>query len=578
MMSHSKTSEWIRPVLADDQAMKGLAGMHSVIARILHGRGVRNRGDAESFLKPSLESLPDPFALFDMDRAVRKVEAVIKAGGSIYIHGDFDADGLAATAIVWEYLYRERGANVRPYIPSRVDEGYGMSEKSISAIIGKGADLVISVDCGIRDADIIRKFRRRTGSKKGVDFVITDHHQLSDKLPAYVPVVHPMHPKGSYPDAHISGSAVAWKLVAAMEKQRNASEVSWEKIRGIDLVAFSTITDIVPLQGENRVLAAFGIKSINDNPRPGIKAMIDESGLGSERISAYHIGHVLGPRINAAGRIGDPVEALRLLTTGKERFAKTIAAKLGNLNRRRQEQTEELFEIVRTEIENEGTGSHLYFASGNDWPEGIIGIVAGRLQELYHRPVVLVSRGKQSSRGSGRSIDGFDIVRALGQFGDLLESHGGHPLAAGFTVHSDHIERLKSGLQAYADGHISTSDLEVRRTADVVVDISDLDWELAEELVKLEPFGFGNRQPVFWVSNAVVVDTSRVGDGSHIRLRVRGSSSETLDGIFFRGASSLRESGVSTGSVVDILGYLEIHEWNGRRSLQLRVIDIRLSG
>lgn len=571
---------WIEPQDIDEDALAKLREYPPVIRRLLYTRGIRSAEEAQGYFNPSAVLIADPLSLRDVKSAAKVIEKAIAAKEKIFIHGDFDADGLSATAILWEYLYRERGADALPYIPSRVDEGYGMSEKSLEAIREKGGSLVISVDCGVRDGRLIRKFIRNQGKrsswktrKRGLNFVITDHHQLGGALPRGVPMVHPLHPKGVYENQYLSGAGVAWKLITAMEKLRNPRNLRLECIPGLDLAGFATVCDLMPLSGENRVIVSLALEKIRNTPRLGLRELMREAQVSPQSVSSYDIGYILGPRINAAGRIGDPLDALRLFTTENENVARSLAHKLGALNRDRQKRTDDLLAEVREQIEREGKGEHLYFAFGNDWNEGIIGLVAGKLQELYHRPVVLVTEGKEGARGSARSINGFNIVEAIGKYEDLLVKHGGHALAAGFTIQSENVAKFGKLLQDHARKFLTPEMLSKELRADGKVDAGELDWELMKLLEKMEPYGYGNRKPVFWISGAVVVESRKIGDGSHLKLLVKGNSGDALECVFFGGGERAREAEV--GSTLELMGNLEVNVWNGSESLQFRVIDMR---
>lgn len=562
---------WFEPDEIGESEAKKLRQFSPVVRRLLYARHIRTQGEAETYFAPSSEAIEDPFGLFDMVSAVTRIEHAIKAHEKIFIHGDFDADGLSATAILWEYLFRKRGADVLPYIPSRIDEGYGMSSKSIDTITEKGGKLIISVDCGVRDGELISAYLGK--SRTTLDFVITDHHQLGGALPSKVPFVHPLNPKGNYKNQYLCGAGVAWKLVAAMEKERDTDSFKWENVPGIDLVGFATICDLMPLAGENRAIVSMALKRMIECPRPGIRALCDEAKVSSNTLSSYDIGYILGPRINAAGRIGDPMDALRLLTTEKPEVARSLARSLGVLNRKRQDQTESLLAEVREQIEREDKGEHLYFASGNDWSEGIIGLVAGKLQELYHRPVVLVTKGKEGARGSARSISGFNIVEAIGKFQALLVKHGGHSQAAGFTIESENIEEFGKLLKEHAREFITPEMLSKELRADACVDAGELDWVLMETLHHMEPFGYGNRKPLFWVKDAVVVESRKMGDGSHLKITVKGHGGEALECVYFGGTAKVGT--LNTGEPVEIMGNLETNDWNGKTRLQFRVIDVK---
>ncbi|MDD3662123.1 MAG: single-stranded-DNA-specific exonuclease RecJ, partial [Candidatus Dojkabacteria bacterium] len=487
----------------------------------------------------------------------------------IFIHGDFDVDGVCATALLWEYLYWDRGANVLPYIPSRVDEGYGMSGKSLDAIAAKGGKLVISVDCGIRDTELVRSYRTR--SRTSLDFIITDHHEPGDELPATVPVVHPLHSEHPYPEPYISGSMVAWKLVAALEKKRTGKKFLWQSVPGADLAAFATVADIMPLTGENRVIVSKGLEYMNRSPREGIRAMLIEAGVPFGSVTAYHLGYIIGPRINAAGRIGDVLVALRLMTTRNAIKAGQLAQKLGELNKQRQDMTEELLSAVRFQIEQESKGAHVYIAAGNDWPEGIIGLVAGKLQEEYNRPVILISKKDGISRGSARSISQFNIIEAIESAKDVLVAYGGHSQAAGFSIEEDKIDQFKERIGAFAGKSLKDVDLRKKIDIDAAVDAGDLDWNAWELISGLAPFGYGNRRPVFQVRNGVVVDVHMLREGKHVKFMMKGGSGGILECIRFDSGEWGRM--LRPGMLIDIVGYLDINAWNGKESLQFRVTD-----
>lgn len=565
-------TEWVKPDIVDAKTQKSLSGFSPIVRQLLFNRGIRTKKSAEEFFSISYDRLNDPFDLHDTRGAAEVIEKAIAGKKKIVIHGDFDVDGIAASTIMWNYLYRERKADALPYIPSRVDEGYGMSEKSLEAITAMDADLVITVDCGIRDAVLIKKFQFQKRKKK-LDFVITDHHQLASDFPQDVSVVHPLHPDKKYIEPYISGAFVAWKLVAAMEKLRN-SDFSMNDVPGIDLAAFATVCDMMPLSGENRTVVTLGLEEMNSMPRPGLLALAEESGITDSNIDSYHLGYILGPRINAAGRIGDPMDGVRLLATNNAQVAKQLAFKLGKLNQERQLMTDTLLNEVRAQIEEDGTGKHLYFAYGNDWPEGIIGLVAGKIQEWFHRPVVVVSKGKTSSRGSARSISGFDIVGAIGSSEKLLERYGGHEQAAGFTIPTENIEKFKEELVSLAEKTISSDDLIKKVSIDAVVEVGDINWELMKEIDRFKPFGYGNRRPLFWISKALVYDTKAVGDGSHLKLSLKDGKGAAVEAIYFNAGDAVGQ--IEDGMMVDIAGYLDVNSWNGRDLLQVNVKDMKV--
>lgn len=564
--------KWNKPNKITQEVNVELSEYNPLIRQILFERGIRTQKEADDFLNVDWSQIYDPFDMHDMITAVERIEEAIEKEERIFIHGDFDVDGICATAILWEYLYNEMEANVLPYIPSRVDEGYGMSEKSLNAILKKKGELVITVDCGVRDVDLVKEYTNRPAHEGKLDFVITDHHEFGDKIPPGVSVVHPLHPKGNYPFKYISGAAVAWKLIAALESRRKGGKLKWEDIPGLDLVAFSTVCDIMPLTDENRVFVKKGLDAMRNSERVGLRSMAKEAGVDLTKLEAYHLGFVLGPRINAAGRIGDAMDALRLLTTHRRNSADQLADKLGKLNRERQDLTDDLVNEVREQIESEGTGKHLYFAHGNDWPEGIVGLVAGKIQEEFNKPVIVVTTDGKSARGSARSISAFNIIQAIESCGDLLVKFGGHKQAAGFTVEHENIESFKKKLQEIAKDQLKKEHFVSEITADALVDAGELDWEVYDLISDLRPFGYGNRTPVFWIEDATIVEVIGLSDNKHVKLIVKGNSSGFLTCIFFGGGDWIMK--LAKGDKIDLIGKLDQNEWNGQTNLQFKVKDI----
>ena len=539
-----------------------------VVDYLLRIRGV---DDKTSYISPQLSQDVHSWELLhDAKRAAEEIMKAVEQKRRIFIHGDFDVDGVSATSMLWEFLYREVGADVLPYIPSRFDEGYGLSQSSVEAMLEQGAELVVTVDCGIKDIELVEEY-----SKGGLDFIITDHHTLAQNekgkpivSESALAVVHPQHPKGRYPFSEICGAAVAWKLICALNDVGNLKvDVS----KYLDLVALATVCDIMPLIDENRTFVIHGLNQIKKGSRLGIAALLREGNIKSQDIETYHLGFVIGPRINAAGRLDSALHSVRALTTDSVDHAHRNAAKLSEFNRERQKQTGQLLESAQ-EMISEQEDNLYHFVYGADWPEGIVGLVAGKLAEKYNRPVMIGSLKDGHIKASARSVSGFHITEALRSLEDLLEKYGGHELAAGFTIPVSRVEEFQSRLFSYAQETIPTGGFVKKISIDVDLLLSDLSLDLAAGVDLLGPFGFGNPKPILTVDH-VTIDGIRIfgHDRNHISF---GVAEETdIELISFNGAE--RYADIRVGDVVEVAGQLGINEWNGRRKLQLRIKDMR---
>lgn len=534
-----------------------------LIKQLLVNRGIEEEDSAIKFLSPKPSPLHDPFLIFGMDKAVKRILKAVKNKKKIIIYGDYDVDGVSATSILWEFLFNKLKADVLPYIPNRVDEGYGLNVESVQKLIDNGADLIVTVDCGIRDKEIVAEFKGK------VDFIVTDHHTVPDELPETI-VIHPRHLKGNYPFGEISGGVVAWKLVTAL-KRKCGLESREEMIAGADLAAFSTVCDAMPLIDENREIVKLGLEDMKNSNRLGLNQMIQESGVKKSEIDAYHLGFVLGPRINAAGRLGNALDAVRLMVTENQGQAVQLAHYLGDLNKKRQEITKEILEDAEKQVLEFKPGNKLLFAYGKGWPEGIVGLVAGRLTEKYHKPTLVASLNGGLAVGSARSIPAFNIIEAIEKFGEKLVRYGGHAQAAGFTVAKNNIEDFRDSLQVLAQKIIKEEDMIGELEIDSKTNLSELTMDLVEEIGQLAPFGYGNKMPVF-VSEKVEIESLRaIGtERQHLKIKVSQDGVEK-DCIAFRMGDLISE--LEVGQKIDIVYNADINEWNGRRSVQLLLKD-----
>lgn len=571
----------IAPLLPIRQRER-LSHLHPLLAQILFNRGVVDPAEVDAFLKRRAR-FDDPFRMKGVPEAVARIRAAIAAGESIIVYGDFDADGVTSTALLVQAL-RALGARAQHYIPHRVDEGYGLhigapGDPFTGMALEAGVKLIITVDCGIRSAAEVAY-----AQSYGLDMIVTDHHSIQrdaadrDILPPARAVINPKQQADSYPFRDFAGVGLAFKLAQALllAEQRDPILPQPPNLREedlLDLVALGTVADLAPLLGENRALVQRGLAELNHPRRPGIQAMLEEAKLAAGKVDATAIGFVLGPRINAAGRLAHANQAYELLTAADALAARPLAEALGALNSQRQELTRAKFELAREQIAADLADRYLYLVAHPEFESGIVGLVAGRLVEDLYRPALVAKVGEDETHGSARSIAEFNITAALDDCRDLLVRHGGHAAAAGFAVKNANLERLRSRLEALAAAQLAGKDLAPSLAVDAEVAIADLDFALVGKLAELEPCGYANPQPVFAGRDLEVVSARQVGaDRKHLKLAVREPRSRTIvDAIAFR----LGEWYDGLPPRIDLAYAVEINEFNGRKSLQLNVKDIR---
>jgi single-stranded-DNA-specific exonuclease len=548
------------------------AHLSPIIVQILYNRGLTIPKEVDAFLGGE-EDGSNPFSLPDMNSAVTRIRQALRAEESMVVYGDFDADGVTATVLLVQTL-QALGAQVRPYIPHRVDEGYGLHQEALTQLARDGARLVVTVDCGVRSLEEVAHANRL-----GLDVVITDHHSVGPQLPDAVAVVDPKRDDSDYPFRELAGVGVAYRLAQALLRSHRETPVTTqdallEETDLLDLVALGTVADLVPLMGENRLLVQRGLACINRMERPGIEALCRHAGLRSGAVDATSIGFALGPRLNAAGRMAHAKKAYQLLDTTYPAEAERLAGNLGQLNRQRQQFTLKTQEEARHMALATRGDAPLLFAASPDFMPGIVGLAASRLVDEFYRPAVVVEVGEESSRGSARSIPEFHITEALDQCADLLLQYGGHAAAAGFSVSSEDLDLLADRLRDLASAQLTGVDLTPAVSVDVETDLADMSWDLNKALTQLEPCGYGNPHPMFLSRSVRVADHRTVGStGKHLKLTL-SDGWNTWDGIAF-------QQGDWAGKLpdlVDIVYHLEVNEWNSQRRLQLNVQDIRPTG
>jgi single-stranded-DNA-specific exonuclease len=542
----------------DVHALATALSIDDVTASVLIRRGYRTVEDAERFLAGALPG-HDPLALGDMAEAVARLRAAIDGGERICVHGDYDADGICATALA-VLLLREAGADVAWHLPSRFEEGYGLNGQTLSRLAEEGFDLVLTVDCGITAVEEVAH-----AHALGLEVVVTDHHRPADEWPA-CPVVAPL--KGDYPFAGLCGTAVVWKLAQAL---LGAEHPFLD--RHIDLVALATVADVVPLVDENRALALLGLRRLAQTQKVGLQALMRVAGVDPAAVDESSIGFRLAPRINASGRMCRPEAALALLLTEDPREASELANELEALNRERQAVEDRILRAAVAQIEEWPDARRRrrgYVVAGEDWHEGVIGIVASRLVEKYNRPVVLIA----GTKGSGRSVSAFDLHGALHACSAHLERFGGHKAAAGLTIDAERIELFAAAFAEHADATLSDDDLTPVTRVDAIVPGPKLTLDMAGELGRLAPFGLGNPSVTLLVDGCELADLSTVGEGKHLRFRVRQRGRDAGSAIAFGLGAQLDR--FRREQRYDVAVRLQENRWNGTVSPQLvvrRVFD-----
>lgn len=532
--------------------------LNNLLIQLLHNRGVTDPFQFESFLVADERLSHDPFLLPEMDKAVTRIQRALLGDELIAIYGDFDADGITATVLLAQGI-SELGGRVIPYIPHRVDEGHGLNINALKSLRAQGVSLVITVDCGISGVSEVEQ-----GQKLGLDVIITDHHVPLTNIPPALAVLDPKRSDSKYPFRELAGVGVAFKLLQAL-LQATRNRGAWDRF--LDLVALGTVVDLVPLLGENRYLVKKGIEELKKSPRPGIRELVSSAGLEMNKIDSESISYILGPRLNASGRMDHAVISYELLTATSSEQARELAALLEARNVERQKLTAEVLARVKEALLPEAVEKPLLMVGGHDYPPGVAGVVAGKLVDEFYRPVIVLNLDSDTVRGSARSIPEFDIVAALAECQGLLIQFGGHSRAAGFVTPRANLEKLNHRLLEIAARELADVDLRPTLVIDAVIPISALGKEIYRVISALEPFGQSNQPPVFLSQKVKVVDSRAVGGaGKHLRLKLRDGQ-VIWDAIAF----DLAERQLST--YLDIVYTLEADSWNGREQLRLNILD-----
>ena len=543
-----------------------------VISLLLVRRGLTSAEAIRKYFKPNLEDLEDPFLMPDMDKAVQRLNHALGHKEKILIYGDYDVDGTTAVALVYKYL-RPFTSNLDYYIPDRYDEGYGISRKGIDYAYERGVSLIISLDCGIKAIDKIEYAKQ-----KGIDFIICDHHMPDEVLPDAVAVLDAKREDSAYPYEHLSGCGVGFKFMQAFALDNGFPFSDLEKL--LELTAVSIASDIVPITGENRILAYYGLRQINNNPSFGIKGIIDICGLAGKEITISDIVFKIGPRLNASGRMMNGKEAVDLLLAKDSVTARKKSESINHYNEERRELDKKITDEANAVIEGfeKQEDKKAIIVYNPEWHKGVIGIVASRLTEKYYRPAVVLTKSSELITGSARSVTGFDIYKAVENCRDLLENFGGHTYAAGLSLKEENLEAFKDRFQQIAAEEIIPEQMVPQIDIDAFLDLKEISPKFMSDLKKMSPFGPENQKPIFCTRGVQDYGTSKlVGrDQEHIKLEIidSKSASSPIHGIAF--GMSQYNAHIKQMKPFDICYTIEENTYNGNTTLQLQIKDIRI--
>lgn len=540
-------------------------GVPFFLAMLMNIRGLDDAAHLREFLGEG-EPLSDPFLLKDMDKAAARITRAVDNMEKIAVYGDYDADGVTSTAMLYSYL-ETRGADVIFYIPQREGEGYGMNIGAVEYLKEQGVSLIVTVDNGISSVQEVAR-----ANELGIDVVVTDHHRPQEILPDAVAVVDAYRPDDTSPYKHFSGVGIAFKLLMALEDGAGDVEDLLEAYS--DLAAIGTIGDIVSLTGENRTLIRAGLERLSQSDRPGVQALLENAGIAGKALTSTNVAFTLVPRINATGRMGAPERAVRLLISGYEEEAEALSEEICADNEERRRVEAEIAEAAFADIEAKGyMKDRVVVVDGENWHHGVIGIVASRVTERCGKPCMIISRGETEAKGSGRSIEGFSLFEAICACGDLLIKFGGHPMAAGITLKPENIEAFRKRINQYAAEHFPQMPTQTV-TLDCKLNPAALSVSMAQSLTQLEPFGNGNPQPVFGLFNMELSNVTPVGGGGHLRLTLEKNGA-VITAMRFN--TKPEELPYHIGDKIDLAVQLEAREFRGQPSLTVIVRDMKFA-
>ena len=540
-------------------------GLNKLLATILVNRNIIDEKNIEMFLKPTRNDFYNPFLISDMEKAVERIIKAIKEKENVTIYGDYDVDGITSITVLKSFL-QDRGLEVSTYIPNRLDEGYGLNNSAIEKIAKAGCQLMITVDCGISAIEEIEY-----ANSLGIETVITDHHEPVEELPNAFAVIDNKRKDSTYPFRELAGVGVVFKLIQAISIKLNLKEE--EYLKYLDIVCIGTISDIVPLVDENRVITKLGLMLVKQTKNIGLRAILQVSGYS--KIDSNTISFGIAPRINACGRMGVAEESLELFLSKNVNQVNELARKLNERNRVRQETEKEIFESAKRQIEEKNLNqSNTIVVAGENWHHGVIGIVSSKITDMYFKPSILLSFEEDGiGKGSGRSIPGFDLHDALMRCNDCIEKFGGHSMAIGITIKRENFEKLKNKLEEIAvEEHINEIVPVIK--IDAKIDLSEINKDMVESLKQLEPFGEGNKMPIFAFKNLKIDSIRALSEGKHLKLTLKDNNF-IVSAIGFNMGELVEDYRI--GDKVDIVGTLEINSFNGMDSIQINMKDMMKS-
>ena len=564
--------QWnVRPPVTGGYALARELGCGRLLGGLLAVRGYRTIESAERFLSPSYDQLPDPLLLPDADKAVTRIVAAIRDRELILVHGDYDSDGVSSAAL-WFRLLTKLGADVRVHVPHRCTDGYDMRSAFVDRASAEGARLIVTCDCGIRRAEEVRY-----AAGLGIDVVVTDHHEPGDELPPACAVVNPHRRDSKYPFADLAGVGVSFRLGEALAIRLGAPIASYRRAYS-DLAAIGTVTDVMPLLSDNRIIVHQGLQSLRSTQKVGLQALLAVSAIPPSRpLASDDIGFGIGPRINAIGRIGDARTALDLMLTREMPQAEALAAELNQANISRRATETRILEQAIEKIEAAGYHEQPFIVvSSTEWHRGIVGIVANRIAERYWRPTAMIAieKGANTARGSARSIPGFDLHQAIATGAEHLRDFGGHSAAAGFSLEADRIGRFRAAMVETAGRSLQAGDLVPSLQADLEVDADELTVPGVAELARMQPWGAGNEDPLCVLRGLEITDCFRIGkERNHLKLRFRTARHSVRDGVWWSMAE--HAATLKPGELVDVCCRLQVNKYEERESVQFVLRDIR---